>query len=261
MTTLAHPPSHPSRLAALLVSAATSVLLCSSPRAATAQRWELASADGLRLHNVSAEPATLAGKRAVRITISSEAKAVYERLQATPAPPPGGATAAAAAFLELLALVPDSELGDGTIEIDLAGEVRPGAPPGARGFIGVAFRVKPDLRTYDAFYLRPTNGRAEDQERRNHTTQYVSHPDWPWYRLRQETPGRYESYVDIQPGTWIHLKIEVAGEKARLYVDGGEQPTLVVNDVKSGPGASGQVALWIEGSTIAHFANLVVTKK
>jgi hypothetical protein len=198
----------------------------------------------------------------VRVTLASAAQATYDRQRAAPPPPTptAGAAPPRVDFLELLAVVGGSEMSDGTIELDLAGEVKPGAPAGSRGFVGVAFRVQPDLRTYDAFYLRPTNGRAEDQERRNHTAQYVSHPDWPWFRLRAETPGRYESYVDVQPGKWIHLKIEVAGEKARLYVDGADQPTLIVNDLKSGAGGKGRVALWIEGSTIAHFANLTVTK-
>ena len=65
------------------------------------------------------------------------------------------------------------EFGDGTIEAEIAGSPAPNAPEGARGFVGIAFRVQPDLRTYDAFYLRPTNGRADDQVRRNHTTQYI----------------------------------------------------------------------------------------
>jgi hypothetical protein len=252
-------PPRASPLAALAVS--TFILLSVATRAADAQRWELASTAGLELHNVSAEPATLDGKRGIRVTISSEAQAIYARQQAAPPPPPAAAGAAARTDLpDLRAVVAGAEMPDATIEIAPAGEVRPGVGPGARGFVGVAFRVQPDARTYDAFYLRPTNGRAEDQERRNLTTQYISHPDWPWHRLREETPGRYESYVDIQPGKWIHLKIEVAGEKARLYVDGAEQPTLIVNDVKTGAGRSGRVALWIEGSTIAHFANLVVTK-
>jgi hypothetical protein len=242
-----------------LLIATAAALVSAAPRAALAQTWELTSPDRLQLHNVAGEPATFDGKRAVRITISSEALPLYERLQAAAA---SAATASPPSeHQELLAIVPGSDLSDGTIEVDLAGDVRPGAAPGARGFVGVAFRVQPDLRAYDAFYLRPTNGRAEDQERRNHTTQYVSHPDWPWHRLRRETPGRYESYVDIQPGKWIHVKIEIAGDRARLYVDGAEQPTLLVNDVKSGAGASGRVALWIEGSTIAHFANLSITKK
>jgi hypothetical protein len=36
-------------------------------------------------------------------------------------------------------------------------------------FVGIAFRLQEDLQTYDAFYVRPTNGRADDQERRNHS--------------------------------------------------------------------------------------------
>ena len=37
------------------------------------------------------------------------------------------------------------------------------------------------------------------------------------------------------------------------------QPTLIVNDVKSGAGASGAVALWLGPGTVAHFRNLRVT--
>jgi len=48
----------------------------------------------------------------------------------------------------------------------------------------------------EVFYLRPTNGRADDQLRRNHAVQYVSHLEFPGHRLRQESPGVYESYAD-----------------------------------------------------------------
>ena len=130
------------------------------------------------------------------------------------------------------------------------------AAGGARGFVGVAFRVQPDRKTYDCFYLRPTNGRADDQERRNHSAQYIQHPNFPWFKLRQETPSKYESYVDIGPAEWIHVKIEVNGEKAKLFVNNHPQPALIINDVKSGASAKGAVALWSEGSTIAHYANL-----
>lgn len=50
----------------------------------------------------------------------------------------------------------------------------------------------------------------------------------------QETPSRYESYVDLMPGTWTRIKIEVHGDRARLYVHGQEQATMIVNDVKTG---------------------------
>jgi len=99
---------------------------------------------------------------------------------------------------------------------------------------------------------------AADEDLPNHAAQYASHPDWPWFRLRKETPSRYESYVDLVPGEWTKIKIEVRGNQARLYVHGSEQPALIVNDVKSGAHAKGGVALWLEPGTVAHFRDLTV---
>ena len=103
-----------------------------------------------------------------------------------------------------LGLIKDSNFHDGTIELDIAAMPAKGAVEAARGFAGLAFRVK-DRKSYEAFYLRPTNGRADDQLRRNHATQYISEPNWPWEKLRGETPGVYESYVDLVPGEWTHV--------------------------------------------------------
>jgi hypothetical protein len=158
-------------------------------------------------------------------------------------------------------VVQEVEFSNGTIEVELAGAPEPAAGESARGFVGIAFRLQEDLQTYDAFYLRPTNGRAEDQARRNHSVQYISHPEWPWSRLRKETPSKYESYVDLLPAQWTKIKIEVDGARARLYVHGNEQPTLIVNDVRSGADARGGVALWLEPGTVAHFRNLTVTPR
>ncbi len=127
----------------------------------------------------------------------------------------------------------------------------------ARGFAGIAFRVA-DATRLECFYLRPTNGRADDQLRRNHSTQYISHPDYPWFRLREEAPGAYESYVDLVPGEWTKVRIEVEGTTAQLFVHGSEQPALIVNDLKLGD-SRGQVALWIGLGTEAYFSNLVIT--
>src|SRR5438067_1522739 len=152
------------------------------------------------------------------------------------------------------AVVKDSSFRDGTIEVDLAGQPAAGAGGGARGFIGVAFRFQPDGR-YEYIYLRPTNGRADDQVRRNHSTQYSSHPDFDFARSRQEAPEKYESYVDLEPGVWTKYKIEVEGRKARLYVNGAEQPCLIVNDLKLEP-KEGAVALWVGPGTEGDFYNL-----
>lgn len=157
------------------------------------------------------------------------------------------------------ALIKDVSFRNGVIEVELAGQPAADALAGARGFIGIAFRIQPDGR-YEYIYLRPTNGRADDQVRRNRSTQYSSYPDFDFARLRQEAPEKYESYVDLQPGVWTKYKIEVDGRKARLYVNGAEQPCLVVNDLKLDP-REGGVALWVGPGTEGYFSNLKITAK
>ena len=205
---------------------------------AQVKQYPLESTKGLKLHNVVAEAATLQGKKGLRVTV-------------VPA-------VAGDADAELLAWLDGVEFSSGVIEAEVAGAPGPGASTGARGFVGIAFRLQPDMKTYDAFYVRPTNGRVEDQERRNHATQYISHPAWTWSRMRSETPSKYESYVDLVPGEWTKIRIEVRGEKARLYVHDQQHPALIVNDVKSGANVKGAVALWVGPGTIAHFRNLTV---
>jgi hypothetical protein len=213
-----------------------------------ARDYPLESTAGLRLHNVAATPATLQGKKGLRITLSDEAQ---RRLQTM--------TPDEQARFPQLASIDGVEFANGVIEAEIAGAPAPGAPEAARGFVGIAFRLRNDLVTYDQFYLRPTNGRAEDQERRNHAVQYSSHPDWPWFRLRKETPSKYEAYVDLMPDVWTRIKIDVRGERARLYVHGQEQPTLIVNDLKTGAQGKGAVALMGSSSTVAHFRSLRVS--
>ena len=126
--------------------------------------------------------------------------------------------------------------------------------------MGVAFRLQDgDPYKYECFYIRPTNGRADDQVRRNNSTQYISHPDYPWHRLRGEYPKKYESYADMAPGEWIKMKIEVSGEKAKLYLHGDEQPCLIVNDLKLGS-SSGKIALWLHSTTLAYYRNLSIVQ-
>jgi hypothetical protein len=232
---------------ALFVLTAAAALVPSTTAMAQAKRYQLESTNGLRLHNVVAEPAVLQGKKGLRVTMSEDAKRRFQAM----APEEQ-------ARVEQLVVIEGLEFANGIIEVEVAGEPAPGAASGARGFVGIAFRVQPDMQSYDAFYLRPTNGRAEDQERRNHSAQYIAHPDWPWFRLRRETPSKYESYVDLEPGVWTKIEISVRGNHARLHVHDQEHPTLIVNDVKSGAGGKGGIALWLGPGTIAHFRSLTV---
>jgi hypothetical protein len=159
-----------------------------------------------------------------------------------------------------LAVVNGVFIRNGIIEVEVAGRRGPYAVAEDRGFVGVAFRVASDRTKYEYIYLRPDNGRAEDQVRRNHSIQYSSHPDFPWPRMRKEFPEQYESYVDLQPGVWAALRIEVSGTTARLFVDANTQPNLIVTDLKLGA-SEGGIGLWIGAGTEGFFANLRITPR
>lgn len=163
--------------------------------------------------------------------------------------------------VETLVIINESRFTNGTIELEVAGRPKQSAEASARGFIGLAFHLEGTSEySYDCFYLRPTNGRAEDQLRRNRSCQYISHPDFTFQRFRDESPGVYESYVDLVPGKWTRIRITVDGVKAQLFVNDAEQPSLIVNDLKRA-GKSGLVALWLEQSTEAYFRNLKIVSR
>jgi hypothetical protein len=161
---------------------------------------------------------------------------------------------------DMLAILEGTTFKDGSIDVDVAGAPRPNMPPDSRGFIGIAFRTGERGEWSEVFYLRPTNGRSDDQLRRNHSLQYVSHPDFPWNRLRTESPGVYESYADLETGVWTAMRIVVSGTTARLYVNGAKQPNLIVNDLKHGDGA-GRVALWANVETDAYFGAITIAAR
>ncbi len=224
------------RSLALIVFAVSSAL-------AAAQTADLSNPKNLTLVSSDASVVQYHGKTALKLVGKTPAEAVNTSTSPS------------------LGIVNGFEIKNGTIEADIAGIPAAAAPATARGFVGLAFRVatKDGKQQYEYFYIRPTNGRADDQLRRNHSTQYASHPDYPWERLRKESPGVYESYADMEAGEWTHLKIVVKGKDAQLYVNNAPQPALIVHDLKLGE-ASGGIALWIESSTEGYFSGLQVRK-
>lgn len=147
---------------------------------------------------------------------------------------------------------------NGTIEVSVLSRLLPDAPEFSRGFIGVAFRINGDNTKFESIYIRPTNARAEDQLRRNHTLQYFSFPDFPFSKLRKESPEKYESYTDMALNEWIKIKITVKDSKAQLFINDAIQSCLIVNDLKHGAGTSGAIGLWVDVGTEGYFADLKV---
>ena len=152
------------------------------------------------------------------------------------------------------------DFSNGTIEVSVLSRLLKNAPATARGFIGVAFRINDTDSQFECIYIRPTNGRADDQVRRNHSIQYFSFPDYKFDRLRKESPEKYESYADMGLNEWIKLKIEVKGKQAKLFINGNKQPSLIVNDLKHGDNSSGAVGLYVDNGTEGFFTDIKISK-
>ena len=197
-----------------------------------AQTFALSDTKDLVLVNVKAEAVEYKGRKAVRLTKDTEKDG--------------------------FALLRGADFQDGTIEGDIALKIT--TPPGVRmpGFVGIAFRARPDASHYELLYLRPGNSSSDDQAMRNHSVQYVSEPDFDWYKLRQEWPWVYEAYAELQTETWTRVGIEVKGRSAKLYLSGSEQPSLVVDGLK-GEDLRGGVALWGYQGEEAYFSNVRIT--
>jgi hypothetical protein len=219
-----------------LIWGAASILAASCLYAAPPERvqtFPLRDATGLIAPKAKTEAVNYMGRKCVRITLEGDDH-------------------------EGLALLPGTDFQDGVIEADIA--LKTTTPPGVRypGFVGIAFRARPDASHYELFYLRPGNSEAGDQAMRNHSVQYLSEPGFGWYRLRREWPSVYESHAELAMETWTKVRIEVAGRAAKLYLNGSAKPSLVVDGLK-GEDLHGAVGLWSFTDEEAYFSNVRIT--
>ena len=151
-----------------------------------------------------------------------------------------------------IALFEGLELANGEIEFDAKGR-----DIDQRSFVGVVFRAA-GVDSYEAVYFRPFNFRSADPVRRAHAVQYEKEPEFPWKRLREEHPGRYEHAVEPapDPNGWFHARIVVRDRRVRVFVNGAATPSLDIETV-SEPRA-GRVGFWIGDESPGLFANFVV---
>ena len=147
----------------------------------------------------------------------------------------------------------DVKFSTGTIEIDLRGK-----DVMQRSFIGVAFHGV-DTTTHDVVYFRPFNFRSSDPIRKIHAVQYVSHPDFPWHKLREEKNGIYEKGIDPPPAAtdWFHARIVVDTKQIKVFVNNASEPSLTVDKLNNRQ--DGLIGLWNEGLN-GDFANLTLTR-
>jgi len=158
-----------------------------------------------------------------------------------------------------LASVKGMHFQDGTIEVDMM------APKGGPMFFGVAFRVQDeedrsikvddnDTLKYEYIYFRPFCSDTEN------AIQYcAAGTKFSWNYLRNNHPGVYEASASIPLTDWFHVKIDVEGTAAKVYVNRADKPSLVINDLKHGK-SRGSVGVYSYWET-AYFANFEVKPK
>ena len=151
-----------------------------------------------------------------------------------------------------LAWWPDLMFADGTIEFDVRGKDVP-----QQSFVGVAFHGL-DPQTFDAVYFRPFNFKSTDPARRAHGVQYISHPAFPWDKLRAERPGQFEKEVSSppDPNDWFHAAVVVQYPHVRVFVNGAKTPCLEVDQLSDRK--RGWVGFWVGNGSGGSFANLSV---
>ena len=136
----------------------------------------------------------------------------------------------------------DFEMRDGVVDVDVA-------TPASRGFFGIQFRIANDGANAEWVYLRQHKSGLPDALQ--YTPVLNTGLNWQIYN----GPG-FTGAVDIPKDVWFHLRLEVVGAQAKLYVKDMEKPALVMNDLKSGV-QKGQVALAVlTGAT--YFSNFEI---
>jgi pimeloyl-ACP methyl ester carboxylesterase len=150
-------------------------------------------------------------------------------------------------------ILKDYEFSNGTIEFDVKGKNIP-----QQSFVGIAFHVQ-DTNRCEIVYFRPFNFMNSDTTRRPRSVQYVSHPDYPWDKLRADHPRKYENKVNPVPNPedWFHAKITVSAKSIKVYVNYSSKPSLEVESL--GNLSAGKIAIWTGTMSGGSFANLEIT--
>ena len=140
------------------------------------------------------------------------------------------------------AVLKDFEMRDAVIDVDVA-------TPAARGFFGFDIRLDPEEANYEEIYLRQHKSGLPDAMQ--YTPVLHTGRNWQIYN----GPG-FTGAVDIPKNVWFHLRLEVTGAQAKLFVKDMEKPALVMDDLKSGVQKGGVALFTLIGET--YFSNFEI---
>lgn len=140
--------------------------------------------------------------------------------------------------------IKDLQLQDGIIEADIS-------VPQQRGFPGISFRML-DKNNSELFYVRPHQSGNPDATQ--YTPVFNGSAGWQLYHGEG-----YSKAIPFKFDQWHHIKIDVHGRQAEIYIDEMQNPFIKVTELKRDPKA-GTIAL-NAGGIPTRFANLQYTIK
>ncbi len=152
---------------------------------------------------------------------------------------------------------------NGSIEVHIGAELNGKSGPDARGFAGILFHHSAVDGSYEAVYLRMTNGTLNEPPppppRSERAIQYIAHPDFHFPVSREKFPGKYEKAASVKVGTGRHLlRLDIDGSNLSAFVDG--KLVLSLNDLRFA-NRKGKMGFWIGDGTRAYFSDLKITRR
>jgi len=142
------------------------------------------------------------------------------------------------------AYLPEVEFENGVIEVDIAVTGHK-----VRAYPGIIFRMQSE-DNFERFYVR-SHRASLYPDALQYTPINNSITSWQLY-----SGDGFTAEVDFPPNQWVHIKMEVLGKQARVYVDNTEKPALVINELKHGV-SKGSIGIMAEGT--AYFSNFKYT--
>jgi len=138
------------------------------------------------------------------------------------------------------AYLKDVAFENGVIQVDIAVD-------GTRSYPGIIFRIQ-DENNYERVYIRPH--RADLYPDAIQYTPVIN--GIAGWQLHNGTGST--AVASIPENTWFHLKMEIKGKQARVFLDQSDTPALVITNLKHGI-SKGSIGLFSARDKKACFSN------
>ncbi len=149
-------------------------------------------------------------------------------------------THAGRACLAGTAAVKDVIFADGVIDVEML-------MPRARTYAGINFRIQ-SAAAYEQIYIRPHRAPFYP-DALQYTPVFNGVAGWQLY-----SGGGYTAAIELPYDEWVHVRLEVKGTQARVFVGDLARPALEIHDLKHGA-QQGRIGVYGRRDGNAYFAS------